>query len=99
MEELEEIDIEISVMSPPRTISDVNEIKVGEHGIIMKRGFRQGLLLPQVATEQGWDRAAFLEHTCYKASLGGDCWKQEGTEIQIFSAEVFSEINIKDVNQ
>ncbi len=90
-DELEEIDIEISVMSPPKRIKDVNEIEVGKHGIIMKRGFHQGLLLPQVATEQGWDRDTFLEHTCYKANMMGDCWKQPDTEIYIFSAEVFGE--------
>jgi len=90
-EEFDDIDIEISVMSPVRQIKDVDEIKVGKHGIIIKRGFNQGLLLPQVATEQGWDRNTFLEHTCYKAGLSGDCWKKPDTEIYIFSAEVFSE--------
>jgi AmmeMemoRadiSam system protein A len=90
-EEYEDIDLEISVMSPPRRILDVKEIQVGEHGIIIKRGFHQGLLLPQVATEQGWDRDTFLEHTCLKAGLNRDSWKQEDTEIQIFSAEVFGE--------
>mgnify|MGYP005834943947 CR=1 FL=1 len=90
-DEFDDIDIEISVMSPVRQISDVNEIEVGKHGIIIKRGFNQGLLLPQVATEQGWDRNTFLEHTCYKAGLSGDCWQKPGTEIYIFSAEVFSE--------
>ena len=90
-DELEEIDIEISVMSAPKRIKDVNEIEVGKHGIIMKRGFHQGLLLPQVATEQGWVRDTFLEHTCYKANMMGDCWKQPDTEIYIFSAEVFGE--------
>jgi AmmeMemoRadiSam system protein A len=90
-DELEEIDIEISVMSPLKRIKDVNEIEVGKHGIIMKRGFHQGLLLPQVATEQGWNRDTFLEHTCYKANMMSDCWKQPDTEIYIFSAEVFGE--------
>jgi AmmeMemoRadiSam system protein A len=90
-EEFDQIDIEISVMSPLKRIDDVNVIVVGRHGIIMKRGLHQGLLLPQVATEQGWDRETFLEHTCYKAGMTGDCWKQSDTEIYIFSAEVFGE--------
>jgi len=91
--ELEELEIEISVMSPVKKISEVSEIEVGKHGIIIKKGFRQGLLLPQVATEQGWDRDTFLEHTCYKAGLSGNCWREPDTEIYIFSAEVFSEKN------
>jgi AmmeMemoRadiSam system protein A len=90
-EEYEGIEIEISVMSPVRRIDTVDEIEVGTHGIIIKRGFQQGLLLPQVAVEEGWDRATFLEHTCYKAGLGSGCWKRQGTEISVFSAEVFSE--------
>jgi AmmeMemoRadiSam system protein A len=90
-DEFDEIDIEISVMSPLRRITDVNEIVVGTHGIIMRSGRHQGLLLPQVATEQGWDRETFLEHTCYKSGMMGDCWKQPDTEIYIFSAEVFGE--------
>lgn len=89
--EFNDIDIEISVMSPLDKITDVNKIEVGKHGIIIKRGFNSGLLLPQVATEQGWDRDTFLEHTCSKAGLPGDSWKKPDTEITIFSAEVFSE--------
>jgi len=89
--ELDELEIEISVMSPVEKITDVSEIEVGKHGIIIKKGYRQGLLLPQVATEQGWDRDTFLEHTCYKAGLAGDSWREPDTEIHIFSAEVFSE--------
>ncbi|MBW2722477.1 MAG: AMMECR1 domain-containing protein, partial [Deltaproteobacteria bacterium] len=56
----------------------------------MKRGSCSGLLLPQVATEWGWDRTTFLEHTCTKAGLPEDTWKDEKTEIYIFSADVFS---------
>jgi AmmeMemoRadiSam system protein A len=89
--EFEEIDIEISVMSPIRRIGSPSDVRVGTHGIIVKRGYNQGLLLPQVAAEQGWDRDTFLEHTCYKAGLPGDCWKKPDTEIYVFSAEVFSE--------
>jgi len=89
--EEDEIDIEISVMSPLERIFDVKSIEVGKHGIIIKRGFNSGLLLPQVAGEQGWDRDTFLEHTCYKAGLPGDCWRKKGTEILTFTAEVFSE--------
>jgi uncharacterized protein (TIGR00296 family) len=69
----------------------VAEIEVGTHGILMKQGYRQGLLLPQVATEQGWNRNKFLENTCFKAGMMGDCWESKETEIYIFSAEVFGE--------
>ncbi len=89
--ELKEIDIEISVLSPLRRIESVEEIRVGVHGIMLRSGFRSGLLLPQVATEYGWDRDTFLTHTCYKAGLPGECWHSTDTEIEIFSAVVFGE--------
>ena len=88
-EELKEIDIEISVLTPLRRIADVREIRVGTHGIYIRKGGYSGLLLPQVATEWKWDRAAFLEHTCEKAHLPKDAWKDKETEIYIFSADVF----------
>jgi len=88
--ELDEIDIEISVLTPLRKIEDINEIEVGKHGIYIVRGFHSGLLLPQVATENGWDRMTFLAQTCRKAGLSPDAWK-EGTDIYIFSAQVFGE--------
>lgn len=90
-EELAEIDIEISVLSPLIRIRDVNEIKVGTHGILMRRGLYQGVLLPQVATEWNWDREEFLSNTCMKAGLPPDAWKDPETVIEIFSAEVFGE--------
>lgn len=88
--ELQEIDVEISVLTIPYNIEDVNKIEVGTHGIIIKKGFSQGLLLPQVATEYGWDRETFLRQTCRKAGLSPDAWQEDKTEIQIFSAQVFS---------
>lgn len=94
-EELKDIEIEISVLSPLEKIDDVNKIEVGKHGLIIRKGFSSGLLLPQVATEYGWDRNTFLEQICQKAGLPKDSWKQ-GAEIFIFSAEVFSE---KSINQ
>jgi AmmeMemoRadiSam system protein A len=90
-EELEDISIEISVLSPLERITDPDRIRVGTHGIMIKRGFHSGLLLPQVATEQGWDRDTFLTHTCYKAGLPADAWKDPDSRIEIFSALVFHE--------
>ncbi len=89
--ELKNITIEITVMTPLRKISDINEIKVGKHGLVIKNGYNQGLLLPQVATEEGWNRQTFLEKTCWKAGLPDDAWKEKNTEIYIFSGTVFGE--------
>lgn len=93
--ELKDITVEISVLTVPEKISNPQQIEVGKHGIIIKRGFNQGLLLPQVATDYGWDRETFLEHTCLKAGLPRDAWKDKATEIQIFSAQVFSRETVK----
>jgi AmmeMemoRadiSam system protein A len=90
-DELDAIDLEISVLSPLREISDVNEIEVGRHGIYITRGFYRGVLLPQVALEQGWDRDTFLSHTCIKAGLPSDAWKKGDLKIEVFTAEVFGE--------
>jgi AmmeMemoRadiSam system protein A len=89
--ELSEISIDISALSEPRSIRGLDEIRVGTHGLIVRQGHRSGLLLPQVATEYGWDRDTFLTHTCYKAGLPGDCWRAPDTEIELFTAEVFGE--------
>ncbi len=91
VEELDDLEIEISVLSPLKEISDISEITVGVHGIIIEKNFYKGLLLPQVATEYGWDRNMFLEHTCVKAGLSKDAWQQDDIIIKIFSAEIFSE--------
>jgi MEMO1 family protein len=87
--ELKDLELEISVLTPLRRISEPGEIQVGTHGIYMRRGSASGLLLPQVATEYGWDRTMFLEQTCIKARLPRDAWKDGATEIYIFSADIF----------
>jgi AmmeMemoRadiSam system protein A len=91
-EELDELTIEISVLSPFRRVRDPNEIEVGRHGIYMVSGSQRGLLLPQVATEYGWDRTTFLNQTCRKAGLPDDAWRSSSTSIQAFEAQVFSEV-------
>ena len=85
------LEIEISVLTPLRKIGDVREIQVGLHGLLIREGLYQGLLLPQVATEYGWDRDTFLTQTCHKAGLPGNCWQDPNTEILIFSADIFNE--------
>jgi uncharacterized protein len=89
--EFDQIDIEISVLSPIETVRDVSEIKIGRDGLIIGRGYNSGLLLPQVAVEQEWDLDTFLENTCYKAGLPGNAWQMKGTKIEKFSAQVFGE--------
>ncbi|MBN1231802.1 MAG: AmmeMemoRadiSam system protein B [Candidatus Coatesbacteria bacterium] len=90
-DEIDSLHIEISILSPIYDVNDVKEIKVGRDGIIIKKGFYQGLLLPQVATEYGWDLETFLEHTCEKAGLSSDSWKDKKTQIKRFSATIFQE--------
>jgi len=87
--ELKDLEIEISVLTPLQKISSINEIEVGKHGIYIMKDFHSGILLPQVATENSWDRKTFLEHTCTKAGLPDTAWKDKNTEIYIFSADIF----------
>ncbi len=89
-EELPNIRIEVSVLSPLKKINSVEEIEVGRHGIYLVKGFNRGVLLPQVAVEHGFDRYQFLDQTCLKAGLAPDSWR-EGADIYIFEAEVFEE--------
>lgn len=88
-EELKDIDIEISVMSPLRKASSPHEVIAGTHGVVLKKGFHQGVFLPQVATEQGWDRETFLQHLGLKAGLDMNAYKT--AELWLFTAEVFGE--------
>lgn len=89
--ELPKIRIEISVLSPLRTIAEPSEVKVGEHGVIVRRGFHRGVLLPQVPVREGWNREQFLNATCLKAGLPAGSWQEGDVEIQIFTAEQFGE--------
>jgi AmmeMemoRadiSam system protein A len=89
-DELPGLVIEISVLTDPRPVAGVDAIEVGRHGVIVASGSRQGLLLPQVAVELGWDRARLLEHACLKAGLRRNAW-QRGAQILVFEADVFGE--------
>lgn len=88
--DLEGLAIEISVLSPLIEISS-EQIEPGKHGLMVTQGGQRGVLLPQVAAEFGWTGLRFLEETCVKAQLERDAWKQAGTRVQAFTAEVFSE--------
>jgi len=85
------IRVEISVLSPLKRVTDPQEVCVGVHGVMIRSGLNSGLLLPQVATEQGWNRETFLSHACRKAGLGPDAWKDPSTKIEVFSAIVFEQ--------
>jgi AmmeMemoRadiSam system protein A len=85
------IRVEVSVLSPLKRVVDPQGVCVGTHGVLIRSGFNSGLLLPQVATEQGWDRETFLAHACRKASLPADAWKDQRTQIEVFSAMVFEQ--------
>jgi hypothetical protein len=87
-EELSNITVEISVLSPFRRVTDVEQVQVGTHGLMIFQDGRQGLLLPQVPVEQGWGREEFLEDLCLKAGLPEGCW-QEGANLYGFTAVVF----------
>ena len=87
--ELSDLYIEISVLTPMKQISDIKQIEVGKHGLMMIKNPYSGLLLPQVAIQYNWDRQTFLSETCHKAGLPADAWKDDDTEIYIFSAEIF----------
>ena len=88
-EELSDLELEISALTPLRRVQDPAEIEVGRHGLYIRRGPFSGVLLPQVAVEYGWDRETFLRETCRKAGLPPDAWRDPETEIYVFSAEVF----------
>ena len=90
IDEVDEVDIEISVLTPEREIASVDEIEIGRHGLIVQQGHRRGLLLPQVATEYGWDVDTFVGHTCLKAGLPTDAWRS-GARLFVFEALVFGE--------
>ena len=95
--ELNDIVFEVTVLTPPVEIdvSDPTEylekIKVGRDGLIIKHSFSSGLLLPQVPVEYGWNVEEFLQHTCEKAGLARDTWKNESVKIEKFEGIIFKE--------
>ncbi len=91
-EELQQVNIEISILTPPKKISSSEEIELGKHGVIIKRGVNSGVFLPQVATETGWNKKTFLEQLCtQKAELESNCYQKTNTNIYTFTAQIFHE--------
>jgi uncharacterized protein len=92
--ELADLEIEISVLSQLE-LARPEHIEPGKHGLMISRGWLRGVLLPQVAIEHRWTRERFLEETCRKGGLDPEAWKDSETQIEIFTAEVFSESSIR----
>lgn len=90
LSELDNLDVEISVLTPEREVTSIADVEIGRHGLIVEQGGRRGLLLPQVAAEYGWDAEVFVAHTCLKAGLPADAWRH-GARILVFEAQVFGE--------
>lgn len=95
-EEVDDIEIEISILSELILVKKADEIEVGRDGLMIRKGIYSGLLLPQVATEQNWDKHTFLDHTCLKAGLAPGSWQDPQTELYRFTADIFSEKEIKN---
>ncbi|MFQ5815521.1 MAG: TIGR00296 family protein [Candidatus Hydrothermarchaeaceae archaeon] len=95
--ELDNLILEVSLLTPPELIavkspSDYQKlINIGQHGLIVERGYHKGLLLPQVPVDHGWGLEDFLSHTCMKAGLPPDSWFEESTLIHRFEGKVFAE--------
>ncbi|MGE5206829.1 MAG: AmmeMemoRadiSam system protein B [Chlamydiota bacterium] len=89
--ELSDLEYEISVLTPFRRMQGMNELRIGEHGLLVRRGEQIGVLLPQVATEQHWDKRTFLEQACLKAGLPENAWRDQETDVFLFSATIFGD--------
>ncbi len=93
LDELPLVDLEVSVLQPPVEIADASGFEAGRHGIIVERGYRRALLLPQVATEWGWGASEMLEAVCRKAGLSRDAWRDRDTRLFVFEAQYFGELD------
>ena len=90
--ELPDLSVEVSILSEPWPMGALDDLQIGTHGIIVRRGLQRGLFLPQVATEHHLDKETFLSRCCAeKAGLAADAWQDPATEVLIFTADVFRE--------
>jgi AmmeMemoRadiSam system protein A len=94
-DELDEVIIEISILTPIREVPSYEDFVVGQHGIVISCCGRSAVFLPQVAPEQGWDRETTLRHLCMKAGLAADAWTAPEARFSVFEAIVFSEKDVK----
>ena len=93
--EIDRVSIELSILGPLQPMHGADDVEIGRHGLVVEKAGHFGLLLPQVATEWRWTREQFLEHTCRKAGLPQEDWKQ-GATLWRFEAEVFGEEDAED---
>jgi AmmeMemoRadiSam system protein A len=93
--ELPKTDVELSILSPLQVVKP-KEVEVGRHGLLVSQGRARGTLLPQVATQYEWSREEFLGQTCEKGGLEADAWKDDDCVIQVFTADVFSESEMRE---
>lgn len=90
-DELNLLEIEITILSPFKRVMDLSEIVIGTHGLYLKKGYRSGLFLPQVPVEQQWDRIEYLQHLCDKAGLPRGTWEHKEAELYSFTGEILRE--------
>lgn len=90
-DELDQVTIDITILEPPVSVPSWKDIVVGKHGVVLKQGFASAVFLPQVATEQGWDRETMLSHLSRKAGLPADAWKDAKTTFRVFEGGEISE--------
>ncbi len=90
-DEVGELEVFVSVVSAPYRLDDRRAVEVGTHGLVVKRGWNRGALLPRVAVEHGWGGEEFLRHACLKAGLPANAWEEPETDVEVFEAEEFGE--------
>ncbi len=91
-DEVKDLQVSVSALAPPHRVADPRgEVEVGRHGLLLKKGWNRGALLPRVATEHGWDTETFLRQTCLKAGLPPSAWREPDCEVEVFEAEEFGE--------
>ena len=90
-EEIAELQVSVSALEAPHRLADPRTVEVGRQGLVVKKGWHRGALLPRVAVEQRWDAEAFLRHTCLKAGLPPSAWRDEDCEVEAFEADEFGE--------
>lgn len=91
LDEVDSLDIELSVLGALEPVGTIEEVIIGRHGLVVEHGWKRGLLLPQVAIEWKWEAKTFVEQTCQKAGLARDAWPRAGARLFRFEAEVFGE--------
>jgi uncharacterized protein len=89
--EVDDLDIHVSALGPRVPLPDPAAVRVGVHGLVVRRGWHRGVLLPVVAVEHGWDAPTFLKHACLKAGLPADAWRDPATALETFEAEEFGD--------